>query len=443
LIAAEGEPGAPGTVQSVTGTAPIAITGTATDPNVTLGPIDASQTTTGIFSPALLGTGTASADTFLRGDSTWTDDVPLQISVKNTSGGALTKGTPVYATGTVGATIVIEVAGADASVGAKMPSIGLLMQNLAINGTGLVMIMGTITGLNTIGYSINSGMFVAPGGGLTNTRPTAATDLVQNVARVTRVHATTGSVMVLGPGRTNDVPNLIGTNFLATSGTASSTTFLRGDQSWSSAVTSVTGTGPILSSGGSTPSISVSVGTTAGTVAAGDDARIVALPIFVSGQYTVNTAGPPTTSGLTNNRLYYLPYLITTSTTFDRMGLEHLGVVGGAGSVVRLGIYSSTDGLPSTRVLDAGSLDLTTAVAFKTIPISVTLAPGLYYLGVVAQITSGSCTFRTIIPSIVTPSSDGTINGAKFEAASGALPATATPGVSNTTTIPVAMLRKA
>jgi hypothetical protein len=225
--------GGSGTVTSVTGTSPITITGVATvAPNVTLGGINATQTTAGIFSPARLASGTADATTFLRGDSTWTDDVPLQVSVKNTSGGALTKGTPVYATGTVGATAVIEIAAADASVSAKMPAIGLLYQDLANNGTGLVMVMGTITTINTLGYTINSGMFVAPGGGLTNTRPTAATDLVQNVARVTRVNASTGEVLVLGPGRTNDVPNLIGTNFLASSGTASATTFLRGDQQW-------------------------------------------------------------------------------------------------------------------------------------------------------------------------------------------------------------------
>jgi hypothetical protein len=205
----------------------------------------------------------------------------------------------------------------------------------------------------------------------------------------------------------------------------------------------VTGTAPISSSGGGTPAISVTTGFAASTVAAGDDARIVALPIYVSGQYTVNTAGPLTTAGLTTNRLYDLPQLITTSTTFDRMGLEHLGAVGGAGSVVRLGIYSSTAGLPSTLVLDAGSLDLTTPLAFKELTISVTLTPGLYYLAVVPQITSGACTFRTIIPTTVMPSANAALNGGKFETAAGALPATATPGASNTTTIPIALLRKA
>jgi len=39
-------------------------------------------------------------------------------------------------------------------------------------------------------------------------------------------------------------------------------------------VSSVTGTAPIVSSGGTTPAISISIGTTTGTVAAGDDSRI-------------------------------------------------------------------------------------------------------------------------------------------------------------------------
>ena len=259
------------------------------------------------------------------------------------------------------------------------------------------------------------------------------------------VTSVTGSAPVVITGTATITPNVtITASTTAAAGSMSAADKLKLDGIGTGAtVTGVTGTAPIVSSGGAAPAISVTTGFAASTVAAGDDARIVALPIFVSQQYTVNTTGTLTTTALTTNRLYYLPYLITTSTTFDRMALEHVGAVGGVGSVVRLGIYSSTAGLPSTKLLDAGSLDLTTAAAFKALTINVTLTPGLYYLAVVAQITSGACTFRTIIPSIVTPDSAGVINGAKFEAAAGALPATATPGVSNTTTIPIAMLRKA
>jgi hypothetical protein len=337
---------------TISANAPVSITSGV----ISLGSLDTSQTTSGIFTAARLGSGTANADTFLRGDLTWSDDVPLQISVKNTSGGALTKGTPVYATGTVGATAVIEIAGADASVGAKMPSIGLLMQNLANNGTGLVMIMGTITGLNTTGYSINSGMFVAAGGGLTNTRPTAATHLVQNVARVTRVHATTGSVMVLGPGRTNDVPNLIATNFLATSGTASANTFLRGDQSWSA----IEGVSPAF--------------------IAPSGVKAYGIPGF-------RASGSAATAAPTAGRLNYEPWFVEASTTLDRLAVEVVTTPGAAGKLLRMGIYNAnTSWVPTTLVVDAGTV-LVDSVGLKVATINVTLPPGRYICAWVVAIT--------------------------------------------------------
>jgi hypothetical protein len=46
-------------------------------------------------------------------------------------------------------------------------------------------------------------------GELTATRPTAATDKVQKVGLVTRSHASNGSILIIGAGRTNDVNNEI------------------------------------------------------------------------------------------------------------------------------------------------------------------------------------------------------------------------------------------
>ena len=158
-------------------------------------------------------------------------DATVRVRVKNTSGGTLNKGAPVYATGSVGASGEVEVAGADAGNAAKMPAIGLLEQQLANNGEGGAIAIGNLYEVDTSAYAINGVVYVASGGGLTPTRPTSSTALVQNVGRVVRVHASTGIVLVLGPGRTNDVPNLIGTQYLG-SGTADATTFLRGDQTW-------------------------------------------------------------------------------------------------------------------------------------------------------------------------------------------------------------------
>lgn len=179
--------------------------------------------------PARLGTGTADASTFLRGDSTYAHIEAVRFPVKNTSGVTLAAGTPVYATGSVGASGATEVAGADASNVNKMPAIGLLETSLANNGEGFAQSLGVLRQLDTSAYSVNGTAYVATGGGLTPTRPGGTTDLVQNIGRVIRVNASTGEILVLGPGRTNDIPNSISYTALPVGDTAG--TITAGDDS--------------------------------------------------------------------------------------------------------------------------------------------------------------------------------------------------------------------
>ena len=172
-------------------------------------------------------TGTRDDSTFLRGDSTWAHVEVTRFPVKNTSASTLPIGTPVYATGSVGASGATEVAAADASDSANMPAIGLLEQELVVNAEGFAVPLGIVRGLDTSAYTINGTAFVASSGGLTPTRPTGATTLVQNIGRITRVHASTGEILVMGPGRSNDVPNKIDIAYLPTG--SSSTEVCIGD----------------------------------------------------------------------------------------------------------------------------------------------------------------------------------------------------------------------
>jgi len=140
------------------------------------------------------------------------DGEVVKINCKNTSGGTIAKGTPVYITGNVGNSDRLEVAPADASDSTKMPAVGLLETELANNAEGDIIVNGYIKGLitNTIdgtSSSPNNTVYVKSGGGLTLTKPTG-TNLIQNIAKVARVHASSGSLVVTSIMRTNDVPNI-------------------------------------------------------------------------------------------------------------------------------------------------------------------------------------------------------------------------------------------
>ena len=111
------------------------------------------------------------------------------------AGEALAKGDPVYVSGShgSGSTLIPIVSRADASNAAKMPAIGIMDEAVANNANGHMVITGTITELNTAAYSVNAELYVAAGGGMTATPPTAR---AQPVARVERANLNNGAVIV-------------------------------------------------------------------------------------------------------------------------------------------------------------------------------------------------------------------------------------------------------
>ena len=133
------------------------------------------------------------------------------IECKNTSGVTIAKGTPVYQTGNVGATAVIEVAVADASDEDKMAAIGLLQSDLINNAFGYVVVTGELLNITTspidgVTPTIGDTIYVKPGGGLTLTKPTGV-NFIQNVGLVGKVSGgNAGSLTVSSIMRSNDVP---------------------------------------------------------------------------------------------------------------------------------------------------------------------------------------------------------------------------------------------
>lgn len=138
-------------------------------------------------------------------DTEWSNVSTLRIEVRNTSGGTLLKGTPVYATGVTGNTPDVDASRADDS--AKMPAKYVLDEDIANNAKGQAIISGVIEDIDTSSFSPGDVIYVGATGGFTNVKPTG-TNLIQNLGVVTKSNANTGSGVVLGAGRANDVPNI-------------------------------------------------------------------------------------------------------------------------------------------------------------------------------------------------------------------------------------------
>lgn len=82
---------------------------------------------------------------------------------------------------------------------------------------------------------------------------------------------------------------------------------------------------------------------------------------------------------LTTNVLRFVPFIISNSTTIDRIGIE-VAVSGSTSSNARLGIYDVSGGtIPNNLIEDSGTVDISLA-GVKSININRTLNAGLYYL---------------------------------------------------------------
>lgn len=144
----------------------------------------------------------ATADEFIG-------DLRGAVIFKAQAGEALSVGEVVYISGISGNTTVVSKADADDA--AKMPAFGIAASAASLNTPVDIYTFGTLGNLDTDtpGWSIGDELFVSTtAGALQNTPPTGESALIQKIAKVTRVHHSSGSIKITGAGRANATPNL-------------------------------------------------------------------------------------------------------------------------------------------------------------------------------------------------------------------------------------------
>jgi hypothetical protein len=144
-------------------------------------------------------TGNATAVEFIG-------DLEGAVRFNAKAGEALTKGDAVYVSGVSGNLPVVSKA--DSSNSATMPSFGLAGSTVNLNASVQIITFGTLSSIDTSAFTLGDTLYVNGTGTLSATKPTGESNLIQNIGKVQRVHASAGSIKVGGAGRSNDTPNL-------------------------------------------------------------------------------------------------------------------------------------------------------------------------------------------------------------------------------------------
>jgi len=112
------------------------------------------------------------------------------------------------------------------------------------------------------------------------------------------------------------------------------------------------------------------------------------------GEYYGTVAASTTSLTMVEDRTYFAPIYIGTSTTFDRIGIRTHSTFSGT-ATVRLGVYNNGGGEPATVRFDAGTVSCTAASTFYPITISQTLPAGWYWLACNSQTNATTNTFTS------------------------------------------------
>lgn len=340
--------------------------------------------------------------------------------VTNADSVAITKGMPVYAFGGTGDRMTVKRA-YNTTDATSAQTVGLVFStSIAAGQKGFIMLQGLLDGLSTLPtstWSDGDAVFLgATAGTITKVKPYAPNHLVYLGFVTTASPGSAGRMYVrVQNGYEMDElhnvqaqsPALKDTLYYDTADsqwkTASLTTILGyTPANASTAVTSVTGTSPIVSSGGLTPAISIPASTSSanGYLSSTDwstfNNKLTSFAQYrKAGRWYTNGLFNPQGSGFTNiaNTIRYVPFFIDQDITVTRLGIN-VATIGAAASTCRVGIYTNDSATtqPSTRLVDSGTLALDTTGAKSVTGLSVALTKGLYWFAYFGNSASGTIT---------------------------------------------------
>jgi len=131
----------------------------------------------------------------------------ITISVLKATAGTLAVGKPVKVTGYSSPDYLAELADADAP--SLMPAMGIVATTITDSVAGTVVVAGRLANMDTSSFSVGDVLYVSTTPGvLVTAAPTGVTSQIQKLAQVLTSHASTGTVQVVGAGRSNAIPNI-------------------------------------------------------------------------------------------------------------------------------------------------------------------------------------------------------------------------------------------
>jgi hypothetical protein len=118
------------------------------------------------------------------------------LEVVNNTGSTIAKASPVYISGF--GTSKPQIAKCDANTSATFPVVGLTQAAITNGSDGVVLVNGIFSGVNTSSYAAGDRLYVAAGGGLTNTKPASGGGVIGVVAK-----ANASGIIVVGANKGN------------------------------------------------------------------------------------------------------------------------------------------------------------------------------------------------------------------------------------------------